>query len=124
MAEPTRSLRVAKIDTQVFGSVSAEQAWVPAVNVYECGHAVHVCVELAGVLREALSVTVEPGRLVIEGRRAVPKPPESEAQCVRAMEIDHGLFRRVLNLPENVNLDNVSKEMCEGLLWILLPMAV
>jgi len=122
MTEKTRPLRVAKLEAQVFGAVSAEQAWTPAVNVYECGSSVHVCVELAGVKRESLSVTVEPGRLLIQGRRAVPEPDDDAAQCIRAMEIDHGLFRRALALPDNVRLDEVRSAMRDGLLWVVLPM--
>lgn len=122
MAGNLKTLRVRKIESQVFGAVSAEQAWTPAVNVYQCGGSLHVCVELAGVPREAVSVTVEPGRLVIEGRRLVPEPEDGAAQCIRVMEIDHGLFRRALSLPEAVVLDKVHSSLRDGLLWIVLPM--
>lgn len=124
MAGDIKTLRVRKLESQVFGAVSAERAWTPAVNVYQCGGSLHVCVELAGVEREAVSVTVEPGRLVIEGRRLVPEPePEGgAAQCIRVMEIDHGLFRRVLSLPGSVVLDKVHSSLRDGLLWVVLPM--
>lgn len=120
MAGKSGSLRLTRIETRVFGAVSAEQAWTPAVNVYECGAAVHVCVELAGVKREAISVSVAPGRLVIEGRREVPEPA-SATRCIREMEIDHGLFRRVLVLPDALDLTKVESEYRDGLLWITLP---
>lgn len=121
MAEKSRSLQITPSETTIFGAVSAEQAWTPAVNVYECRSALHVCVELAGIKREALSVTVQPGRLVIEGRREVPEPQSAAAQCLREMEIDHGLFRRILSLPNTIDLDNVQSSYREGLLWIVLP---
>lgn len=121
MADKGRSLQGIKIEAQVFGAVSAEQTWTPAINVYDCGSAVYVCVELAGVKRESISVTVEPGRLVIHGRREVPEPEEVSTRCVREMEIDHGLFRRVLGLPESVDLKSVESSYREGLLWVVLP---
>lgn len=121
MSEKSRSLRRTRIQTHVFGAVSAEQAWTPAVNVYECGGVLHICVELAGVSREALSVTVQPGRLIIEGRREVPEPRSATAQCIREMEIDHGLFRRVLVLPESADLQSVESNYADGLLWVVLP---
>ena len=105
----------------VFGSISADQGWTPAVNVYDCGAALHVCVELAGVPREAISVTVEPGRLVIQGRRDVPEPADEKTRCLREMEIDHGLFRRVLSLPETIDLDAVESRYTDGMLWVVLP---
>lgn len=122
MPERKGPLQIVRIDAPVFGAVSAEQAWTPAVNVYECGSELHVCVDLAGVPREAISVTVEPGRLVIEGRREVPEPDREATQCIREMEIDHGLFRRVLALPESVDLDRVESHYREGMLWVMLPL--
>jgi len=121
MADKPRSLRITKLETHVFGAVSAEQAWTPPINVYDCGQALHVCVELAGVRREAITVSVEPGRLIIEGRREVPEPEDKTTLCIREMEIDHGLFRRVLVLPERVAIDKVQSSYREGLLWIVLP---
>ena len=122
MADKPRLLQVTRIETQVFGAVSTEQAWTPAVNVYECGNSIQVCVELAGVQREALSVVVEPGRLIIQGRRAVPEPEGQAAQSVRAMEIDHGLFRRNVPLPNTVVLDQVQSTLRDGMLWVVLPL--
>lgn len=121
MAGKSKPLQAGRIEAQVFGAVSAERAWTPAVNVYACGDALHVCVELAGVKREALSVTVQPGRLVIEGRREVPEPESAPTQCIREMEIDHGLFRRSLVLPDHFDLDRVESAYRDGLLWVVLP---
>jgi len=121
MAGKSKALRITRIETQVFGAVSAEQAWTPAVNVYDCGASLYVCVELPGVDREAISVSVKPGRLIIEGRREVPEPTDSKTRCIREMEIDHGLFRRVLNLPDMVDLEKVESRYQDGLLWIILP---
>jgi len=120
MAEKGKALQ-AGTSVHVFGSVSADQGWTPAVNVYDCGTALHVCVDLAGVPKEAISVTVEPGRLVIQGRRDVPEPADQKTRCLREMEIDHGLFRRVLSLPEMVDLDAVESRYTDGMLWVVLP---
>jgi HSP20 family molecular chaperone IbpA len=121
MPDKDRSLHLARVTARVFGSVSADQAWTPAVNVYQCPGVLRVCVELAGVRREAISVSVRPGRLVIEGRRDVPEPEDVPAQCLREMEIDHGVFRRSLALPSSVALDRVESVYRDGLLWITLP---
>lgn len=121
MAGKSRSLHTTRLEAQVFGAISAEQVWTPAVNVYECGAALHVCVELAGVRRETMSVSVQSGRLTIEGRREVPEPEAAAAQCIREMEIDHGLFRRVLTLSDSIDHKTVKSEYRDGMLWIILP---
>lgn len=120
MAGKGKSLQ-AGASMHVFGSISADQGWTPAVNVYDCGDTLHVCVELAGVPKEAISVTVEPGRLVIQGRREVPEPPDQKTRCLREMEIDHGQFRRVLSLPETIDLAAVESRYTDGMLWVVLP---
>ncbi|MGF1633898.1 MAG: Hsp20/alpha crystallin family protein [Phycisphaerae bacterium] len=51
--------------------------WTPAVNLYELPRAYLVCVDLAGVEKEAIDLTVVQGRLRLQGRRSVPEmPPE------------------------------------------------
>ena len=120
MAEKGKALQ-ASASVHIFGSISAEHGWTPAVNVYDCGGSLQVCVELAGVTREAISVTVEPGRLIITGRRDVPEPEDKKTRCLREMEIDHGVFRRVLVLPDTVDLNAVESRYTEGMLWVVLP---
>ncbi|MGB0766742.1 MAG: Hsp20/alpha crystallin family protein [Phycisphaeraceae bacterium] len=118
MAGKIKSLQAG---VQVFGSIAADRGWTPAVNVYDCGASLRVCVELAGVPRSSIEVTVQLGRLVIEGRREVPEPSDAKAHCLREMEIDHGAFRRVLGLPESIDLKAVSSSYTDGMLWIVLP---
>ena len=54
--------------------------------------------------RSAIELVLVPGRLTISGRRALPEPSHKEghAMQVLAMEIDHGPFERVIDLPRSV----------------------
>jgi len=57
-----------------------------------CDTCIRICVDLAGVDRSLIDLTVEPRRLVIRGTRELPEPTGDEecAQQLLAMEIDYG----------------------------------
>lgn len=106
-----------------FTQFSAPSAWQPAINAYRYDSFIKICVDLAGVNKESIDLRVEPGRLVLRGRRAMPEPGESIGKCVRvlAMEIDHGPFERAVLLPDEVEINGVTASQDNGLLWINLP---
>ena len=82
----------------------ASRAWQPAINAYRCDTCIRICVDLAGVDRSQIDLTVEPRRLVIRGTRELPEPTGDEgcAQQLLAMEIDYGLFEREIAFPVDV----------------------
>jgi HSP20 family protein len=100
------------------------KGWAPALNAFRCGNHFIVCVELAGVEKSELDVRAESRRLVIRGHRPLPEPACDEAPAIHvlALEIDHGPFERILELPAEVEPDRVSAEHRNGLLWIKLPL--
>lgn len=111
-----------------FGFVPND-AWAPAVNLYETESAYLVCVDLAGVDKDSVELHVVNGRLVLRGRREVPPCPENiqtadETPCrakIHLMEIDHGPFARDVELPSDVLQEKVSASYRNGLLWVELP---
>jgi HSP20 family protein len=98
--------------------------WEPAINAYRCEKCVRICVDLAGVERSLIDLTVEPRRVVIRGTRELPEPTDVEGRPVRllAMEIDYGPFEREVILPAEVEIDKAHAEQRNGLLWISLPL--
>jgi HSP20 family protein len=102
----------------------ASHAWEPAINAYRCEMCIRICVELAGVDRALIDLTVEPRRVIIRGRRDLPEPTEDEGCALQwlAMEIDYGPFLREIPLPAEVEIDQVHAEQRNGLLWISLPL--
>ena len=54
----------------------------------------------------------------------MPEPDCNEAPALQvfALEIDHGRFERVVDLPSPVETDRVTAEHRNGLLWIKLPL--
>jgi HSP20 family protein len=101
----------------------APQAWQPAINAYRCETCIQICVDLAGVDRSLIDLTVEPRRLVIRGTRELPEPTGEEgcAEQLLAMEIDYGPFEREITFPVDVEIDKAHAEQRNGLLWISLP---
>lgn len=106
------------------------EVFTPNVNLYETDNEYQVCVDLAGVEKDKIDITVVEQRLTIRGNRPVPPcpmPPEcaetEQQQRIRVhlMEIDHGAFARDVELPDNVQIDKITAKYNDGLLWISLP---
>ena len=102
----------------------APHTWEPAINAYRCEHCVRICIDLAGIERSQIDLTVEPRRVVIRGARELPEPTHDEGRAVQllAMEIDYGPFERDVRLPVEVEIDQARAEQRNGLLWISLPL--
>ena len=102
----------------------ATHVWEPAINAYRCDRCFRICVDLAGVERSLIDLTVESRRVIIRGARELPEPKEAEDHPMQllAMEIDYGPFERELSLPAEVEIDKAHAEQRNGLLWITLPL--
>lgn len=104
----------------------AQSRWHPAVNAYRCGNDFLICVDLAGVEKDAVQVRAEAQRVLISGRRAPPEPVACEGKSIQvlAMEIDYGAFEREVGLPEAIDPQRASAEHRGGWLWVQLPIQV
>lgn len=110
---------------------ATRETWTPPVNLYENEYAYIVCVDLAGVAKEAIELKVHQQRLSIRGIRPVPACPDEEFTSgqpgvatrlrVHLMEIDHGAFGREVELPLDVQQERITAVYRNGLLWIELP---
>ena len=113
-----------------YGFCQTDQTWSPSVNLYETPGAYRVCVDLAGVEKDRIDLSLRGAVLVISGERPVPcSPTESCPQPdgspgrvrVHRMEVDHGPFVREVELPADVDQEAISAAYQNGLLWIELP---
>lgn len=121
----TSTTWIAQWSSRHFERVHSVEGWSPAVNVYRLDRHLAVCVDLAGIDRQSIDVRVEPGRLIVRGVRHAPDPRrQQEAMRIMVMEIDHGPFCRVLDLPPEVDLNRVESHYDNGLLWVTLPLRV
>ena len=106
-----------------FSQPPATNTWSPALNAYRCAHGFAICVDLAGVPRDAIHIEVHARTLKIEGQREIPEPKGKDEEPIQivAMEIDSGKFSREIVLPSDVEANAVRAEYKEGFLWIYLP---
>jgi HSP20 family protein len=98
--------------------------WQPAINAFRCESAVRICVDLAGVEKSSIELTIESQRIVLRGSRQPPEPEEGKGRALQmlALEIDYGPFEREVELSVEVDVEGAHAEHENGLLWIYLPL--
>lgn len=103
---------------RVLGPMTA-RVNVPRMDVAERGNDTVVVLELPGVKKEDLSITVKDGFLTISGERKPSEAPEKSV--VIRSEITRGKFSRSFELPHEVDLNGVTAELVNGILQVVLP---
>ena len=94
---------------------------LPNISFAEGGDQSTLIVELPGVNKEDVKISVEDGLLTISGERRAPELPEG-ARWIRS-ESMAGKFVRTLELPHPVDPQAISAELSNGLLRVVLPKA-
>jgi HSP20 family protein len=90
--------------------------WIPAADVYEDEREYLLALDLPGINREALDVSLDDGRLVIRGERK-----GAEALHARRTERPQGRFVRTFSLPDAVERGRISADYKDGVLLLHLP---
>jgi HSP20 family protein len=93
--------------------------WIPPVDIAEDDKEYAIKVELPGVNKEDLRVSVEGGVLSISGERKAEK--EEKNKKYHRIERTYGSFARSFTLPEGTASDKVSAEFKDGVLRVHLP---
>jgi HSP20 family protein len=95
------------------------RAWTPALDVQEDKDNYSVSVELPGLKREDIQVTLNDGALVISGERNSEKVADGVE--VHRQERFYGKFQRVLTLSAPVAVEKVKAQYKDGVLTVTLP---
>ncbi len=90
--------------------------WIPAADVYEDEGEYLLALDLPGIDREALDVSLDDGRLVIRGERR-----GQEGLNARRTERPQGRFVRTFSLPDAVERGRISADYKDGVLLLHLP---
>src|SRR3954454_1668860 len=117
---PPGRLGVLSFQTTTIHFSDVTHRWQPPINAFVCEKGVRICVDLAGVDKAGIDLTVEPRRVVVRGSREAPEPTTDHAVRLLALEIDYGPFEREVNLPIVIDVDETHAEQENGLLWISL----
>ena len=95
---------------------------IPAVDIAETDTAYQVKVELPGIRKEDLDVTVDDGVLTIKAQHNDKQEQIENGQLIR-QERSYGKFVRSLRLGTNVDEETIAAEYRDGVLHITLPKA-
>ena len=93
--------------------------WRPNVDVFECEESVVLVAELAGVVREDISLVFDEGKLYIRGIRRDNSPYENRKYC--QMEISYDEFERVIYMPDNIDIHKITAKLNNGLMIVEAP---
>ncbi len=94
----------------------ATRGWFAPVAMWDDADKVYLEVELPGVSKDAIDVTVHNGLLRISGERKAPEGDRNYWVNDRS----YGTFDRALSLPEDVDAESIDAHFTEGVLHIVL----
>jgi HSP20 family protein len=102
------------------GSRSTQEitAWAPAIDVIQRDDDLVVRAELPGVTPDEVDIIIQNNVLTISGRISEEREEEREGYLVR--ERRTGMFRRSLQLPQEVDEDDVSARFEDGVLEVVI----
>jgi HSP20 family protein len=93
--------------------------WLPAVDIVEQKDDYIVKVDLPGLTKNDVKITVQNDILTIRGEKKQEK--ESKEQNVHRMERSYGMFQRSFTLPSSVKSEKIDAVFADGVLTITLP---
>lgn len=94
--------------------------WTPALDLYQNADNVVAVVELPGMRKENIEISLHDGTLTIAGER---KSVAGEEENAERTERVTGKFRRSITLPTRVDSGKVTASYKDGLLTVTLPKA-
>lgn len=99
----------------------SEDGWAPHVDVYETAGSFVVKMELAGVNKDDVKVQLSERALLISGKRV--DNCEEERENFQIAEIAYGKFSRRIELPKDVDENQITAQYDQGYLKITVPKA-
>jgi HSP20 family protein len=100
-------------------SGSTEEAWVPAVDIYQDHERVTVQAEMSGFKKEDIEISIEGQTLTISGQRV--QDMDTPGKDAYQSERYYGRFQRQVTLPEGVDPERADASYKDGVLCIHFP---
>lgn len=120
LRDEINSLFEAPTRADTVGQSQLFTGWTPALDLYQTNDDVVAVVELPGMRKEDIELSLQDGILTISGER---KDETSEDDKTARTERFVGKFRRSISLPTRVNTNQVNATYKDGILTITLPKA-
>ena len=108
----------------VLGAVPAKagkRMWAPCISAWEGPQEIVLFVDLPGVSRERVNVSLTRGWLEVSGERDLPVSPDTSELRPRWVEVGTGRFHRVVPLPLDALAEQLQARLQEGVLEIRIP---
>jgi HSP20 family molecular chaperone IbpA len=94
------------------------RAFMPNADIFETEDALTVVLEMPGVDRDNINISVENGVLTVEGTINFGK---YEGLQPVYSEYNIGPFRRSLRISSRIDQDNINAKMSDGVITLVLP---
>ena len=106
--------------TEFSDGKGALDGWRPSISMWEGRGEIWISVDLPGVSRDQVRVSVIRSMLEIQGTRP-PRTATDGSVDLRYTEQMYGKFRRMIPLPQGLALDQLQAQMRSGVLEIRVP---
>lgn len=91
----------------------------PAINSREGEFAYHIEVDLPGIKKEDINISIEDSKLTISGKRNLKD--EVKEENYYKVESSFGSFSRSFSVPEEADIENIHAESEDGVLEVIIP---
>lgn len=103
----------------LWGEENGSRMWMPRLDFFETEKEYLAQMDLPGMDKEDIQVTIENHQLIVSGERNEEKSDENKNY--HRMERSHGSFYRSIPLPDNVKADAIDAEVKNGVLMVHIP---
>jgi HSP20 family protein len=93
--------------------------WTPSVDICETDDDITVTIEIPGMKKEDVKISLQENVLTIEGEKKQEK--KESVKSYHRIERSYGTFQRSFVLPAAVKADKVAAQYKDGILFIRLP---
>jgi HSP20 family protein len=107
------------LESPFWSGLARPSQWTPALDLYHDNNNIVAVVELPGMRKEDIEISLQDGTLTISGERKDETANEDAARSERFT----GKFRRSVTLPTRVDVNKLSASYQDGILTVTLPKA-
>lgn len=119
MSKATTSLKFSRTQGSARKSPERDDSWVPNTDVYTTDDKLVIKLEIAGMRRDDLELTVEGQFLKVRGFR--PDECRESSRCFQVMEINYGFFESVIEVAPGFDVGKAAAAYQNGFLRIEVP---
>ena len=99
--------------------IQRQDFWLPTVDIVENNGNIEVKVELPGMNKDDIKVTIKNNMLQLSGERK--QEEETKEKTFHRIERYFGKFCRTIQLPADIDADKIKAQYKDGVLNITLP---